>query len=128
MDGHEIKMGQACFDKRLRFCSTVLIPRQEFLHLGFDAFRRWSLEMNFLFPFGTRDNFHRTLPPGPGCDLAHSAAAGREQRCVPAEDSLLGQRRHIFLRRVEHHLDHAFHMAVHRPGSCGFESHAASER
>src|ERR1700730_169757 len=62
MDGHEIKMCQACLDEWLDPRCAVLIPGHEFLHLAFDAFRGWTLEVNFVFPFRARDDFDRTLP------------------------------------------------------------------
>src|ERR1700730_7089518 len=71
-----------------------------------------------------RHNCHRTLPPGASCNLAHSASAGWDYARVPAPDALLGQWTPIILCRVEHHLDHAFHMAVRRPRPCGFEPHS----
>ena len=46
--------------------------------------------------------------------LVHAAAPCREQRRVPAEQPLLGQRLGVVLRGVEHHLDDALNVAVRR--------------
>src|SRR5208283_620303 len=47
---------------------------------------------------------------------------------MPPKNSLLRQWRCVPLRRIEHHLDDAFHMAIRRPGACLLEPHAPRER
>ena len=71
--------------------------------------------MDTLTPDRTGDDLHRTCPviaPGTHADLAHATAAGWKQRRVPGEESVGGERLVVVARRVQHHLDDAFDVAV----------------
>lgn len=71
--------------------------------------------MHAFAPDRPRDDLNRTrrfCAPRANHDLAHSATPRGKQRGVPGQQPLLGQRRHIVLDRVQHHLDNAFHVAI----------------
>lgn len=78
-----------------------------------------------------RHHLHRSagiVAPGPGAGPGEAAATGREQRRVPAEQPLVGQRRVEVPRGVEHHLDDALDVAIDRR-ECGcLHAEPAGER
>ena len=66
--------------------------------------------------YWTRDHLHRTrgvIAPAANGD-SKTTASGREQRCMPAQKTLFGERRSVALRRVQHHLDDSFDCTIDR--------------
>src|SRR5258708_39744056 len=90
MYGHKVEVSQTSLDKRLRARRVVFVPGQKCFHFVLDRFGSGSLEVNFLFSFRTGNDFHSTGSPSACFYFPHPAAAGRKQRCMPAEYPLLG--------------------------------------
>ena len=73
--------------------------------------------MNLLSAVGPRHYLHRAgtvIAPVPDDDLRHAASPGGEQSCMPAEEAFLRERGLKVPRRIQHHLDDAFHIAIGR--------------
>ncbi|MNV60822.1 hypothetical protein D3C71_1532990 [compost metagenome] len=71
--------------------------------------------MDVLTPDRPRHDLHGVAlahAPSADGDAAHAAAAGREERCVPGEQPVCGQRDSKVLRGVEHHFDDALDVAI----------------
>ncbi len=92
---------------------------------------RRCFEVDLLAVQWTRDHLHRAgavVAPTACLDLAQSAVAGREQRCLPAEHPARGERMIILTRCVQHHFHHALHAAVSRFERADVYSQLARDR
>jgi len=58
----------------------------------------------------------------------HAAASGGEQRGVPAEQALGGERLGVFFGRIEHHVDDALDAAVSRGEPADIQAKPPRER
>src|SRR5271165_1737428 len=91
----------------------LIEPAKECTHLPRQLRGRWSFEVNPLPPKRPGDHLHRALgivPPSAGPDLLHTAASCWKERCVPAVQPVGGERFVVLPCRVEHHLNHTFHV------------------
>ncbi len=71
--------------------------------------------MNVLAAMGTGDDLHWSgsfVAPRADDDFSHAASPRWEERCVPAEQPILGEFILVLLGGVEHHLDHTLDAAV----------------
>src|SRR5207248_404037 len=93
MNGDEPKVSDASAQDKIG--SVILIePAQEGAHFRFKKCGLGRLEMHALMTDRTGNDLHRTfliLAPFTDDDLVHSAPSRREQRRMPAEESVFGQ-------------------------------------
>lgn len=104
---------------------------EELRHLVLEAPRHRRFEVHLLFAEGTRYHLHwpgRIVPPRTDDDLPHAAAPRGEQRRVPTEEPIGGERRGEILSGIEHHLDGALHVPVRRLGAACIQAQASGER
>jgi hypothetical protein len=92
-------------------------PVEEAAGFGLQAIGGRRLEMHPLAADGAGHHLHRAtgiVAPAADLDLGKAGVAGGKQRGMPAEQPLPRHRRMAVGRGIEHHLDHAFDVPIHR--------------
>ena len=113
---HEPEVRQPGLDEH-RLAGFLIGPREEARRLGGQHLGGRRLEVDLAPPHRAGDDLHRPggiVAPLAHGELVHARIPGREQRRVPAEQALGGQRGGGVGRGVEHHLDHAFDVPIDR--------------
>jgi hypothetical protein len=86
--------------------------------------------MHALAPQWSRDHLHRTggvNAPAAHVDSDQARIARGEQRGVPPEQTVSGDRGVAVGDGVEHHLDHAFDVTIHRGQCADVDAESASD-
>jgi hypothetical protein len=92
-------------------------PAHKALHFGFQMLGRGRLVVHALAVSGTGDHLHRPgciVTPGADPDVREATVAGGKKRCMPTQKTLGGERGFAAGGRIQHHLDDALDMAIHR--------------
>ena len=111
------RWAKAGFEHGVEAAVVAVEPVEEGVHFTVELRGGRRLVVDALPADRAGDDLHgacASIAPGADRDLFHAAAAGGKERGVPAEQAFGGQRLVVFLGRVEHHLDNAFHIAVGR--------------
>src|SRR5688572_13092691 len=97
--------------------ALVIEPREKPAHLLRNSGRLRCFIMDALAAERPRNDLHwpgLVIAPDADSDSVHATAPGREQRRVPAEEPLFGERLFVVLGGVEHHFYDAFDIALRR--------------
>src|SRR5690606_37296232 len=90
-------------------------PPEERVHLELETCSRGRSKVDALAAHPTGDDLHRAagvVAPLADADSMDAAATAGEQRSMPAEQAIPGQRRGEVTGRVEGHLDDAFDVTI----------------
>ena len=91
VDRDKPQVSKRSFENSIRFVGPIICPGEERKHLPIKQRSGWRLIVHLLFPHRTRNNLHGPMgivAPGTGDDLAHTAAASREQGRMPPEQPI----------------------------------------
>lgn len=130
MDGQEPQVRDGGVEHQI--CGRRRVePLEQRVHLAVDAPCRRRPKVHPLAAHWARHHLHRPaciVAPVADADLLHAAASAGEQRCMPAEQALLGDRLGVVARRVESHLDHAVDVTTRRSQSADVDAEPTRHR